>query len=89
MSPYRGRPPQRDDEPPPDFRAPSTSARDEAFHWMLGGAVAATATFVSAPLVSAALFAGGLAAGAVAYATHDRRRRKAKQKKENESDPSK
>jgi hypothetical protein len=76
MSPYRGRLPQRDDEPPPDFRAPSTSARDKAFHWMMGGAVASAATFVTAPLVSAAFFAAGFVAGTVAYLTHDRRRRK-------------
>lgn len=76
MSPYRGGPPPPDDEPPPDFRTSSASARDEAFHWIMLGAIPAAATFVSVPLASAALFVAGLGAGAIAYTTHGRRRRK-------------
>lgn len=74
MSPYRGGPPPNPDEPPPNFRVSASSARDEAFHWIMLGTIPAAATFVALPLVSAASFAAGLVAGAIAYATHDRRR---------------
>lgn len=76
MSPYRGGPPPPDDEPPPDFRAPSSTAADEAFHLIMLGTIPAAATFVVAPMVCAASLACGFLAGAVAYATHDRRRKK-------------
>lgn len=78
MSPYRGGPPPPDDEPPPDFRTSSSSARDEAFHWIMLGTIPAAATFVMMPLASAASFAAGLLAGGIAYATHDRRRKRAR-----------
>ena len=65
-----------DNEPPPNFRSSSSSARDEAFRWMMFGSVVAAATFVTVPVASAASFAVGVAAAAVAYATHNLRRTK-------------
>lgn len=76
MSPYRGGPPPRDDEPPPDFRTSAATARDEAFHWIMLGTIPAAATFVVLPMASAASFVAGLVAGGIAYATHERRRRR-------------
>jgi hypothetical protein len=76
VSPYRGGPPRVDDEPPPDFKASSSTASDEAFHLILMGAVLSSATFVTLPLVSAATFACGVIGGGIAYATHERRRKK-------------
>lgn len=40
------------------------------------GTIPAAATFVTMPIASAASLAAGLLAGAIAYATHERRRKR-------------